>query len=314
MKQPDWIKKCINKSRDFNYQRQNYFLHNFMNLFSVAIHLIIIITVAILPLFFTFNLYGYVLYFLLASFTIGVSSFALFILVVHEASHEMFILIKNKKIKLLLNRISGWAVCLPLGVNYKKHWEIGHITHHLHPIEKVDPQANNRLTGKKLLKTCLLLLLLPGYAYFYRYLSKVSSVRKGHTNIWVQITFFAFWLTSLFLLYQFVSIVSAMALLHSLFVLMVLNQIKGSLEHGGEVAFHENPYLRSRTSLFLLRRFIMPFNITFHFEHHLAFAIPWYNLIRYHKSIYATIPDDYKKQIFNRQIWKQLKGELPKIS
>lgn len=314
MKQPDWIKQCINKSRSFNYQRQNHFLHNFINFFSILIHLTTIVAIAILPLFFRFNIYGCIFYFFLGSFIIGVSSFALFILVVHEASHEMLFLSNNKKLKLLLNRIGGWSVCLPLGVNYTKHWEVGHITHHLHPIEDVDPQANNRLTGKKLLFTCLLLYFVPGYAYVFRYLAKVSTARKGHTNIWVQLTFFTFWLISLFLLFQFVHPVSAAILLHSLFVLMVLNQIKGALEHGGEVAFHENVYLRSRTSLFLLRRLLMPFNITFHFEHHLAFSIPWYNLIRYHKEIYPLVPDSYKNQIFNREVMEQLKGNLPKIS
>ncbi len=313
MKQPEWIKNCLRLSKEYNYKTKNHFVHNAINLFFTFFFLSIMAVITFLPLYFEVTLLSGMLYLVLGGFFLGHAAFSLFILVVHEASHNMFLLTKNQKLQLFLNRVSGWLVCIPLAVNYMKHWEKGHLEHHLRPVEDTDPQAYNRLTGKKLFRTILGLALVPGYAYVFRYLNKEKS-RKGHTNNWLQLGFFIFWILLGIFSSLFVHWVVVVTYVVALQVLMIFNQIKGSLEHGGEVAFHENPFLRSRTSFFFMRNFFLPFNISLHFEHHLNFVIPWYNLVDYHRKIRKEVPEVLRSQIFNTKILEQLKGNLKKIS
>lgn len=58
------------------------------------------------------------LYIPLAAAGFGWSYFMLFILVVHEASHKMFILLKNLRQAQVWNRFFGWIVCIPFGIEY----------------------------------------------------------------------------------------------------------------------------------------------------------------------------------------------------
>ncbi|MEC9398025.1 MAG: fatty acid desaturase, partial [Myxococcota bacterium] len=100
------------------------------------------------------------------------------------------------------------------------------------------------------------------------------------------------------------------SILMAMQILSALNEIKGALEHGGEVAFHPEPLLRSRTSLFPGRNLIMPLNISMHFEHHLNHTVPWYDLMNYHRAIYPLVPEELRSNIFNHDILTQLRGEL----
>ncbi len=313
IRQPEWIKECLKISKKFNYKTKNHFFHNAINLFCTFILLAIMAVLTILPLYFQVTITTGIIYFVLGGIILGQAAFGLFILIVHEASHNMYLLSRNSSLQHSLNRLSGWLVCIPLAVNYIKHWEKGHLEHHLRPLEESDPQAYNRLTGKKLFKTILGLAFIPGYAYVFRYLNKEKS-RKGHTNNWLQVCFFIFWISLIVTASLFIHWIVAITYVFALQVLMIFNQIKGSLEHGGEVAFHENPFLRSRTSFFLLRNFFLPFNISLHFEHHLNFVIPWYNLVDYHKEINQVVPVNLREQIFNTNILEQLKGRLKQIN
>ena len=74
------------------------------------------------------------------------------------------------------------------------------------------------------------------------------------------------------------------------------------------------PLLRSRTSLFPLRRVLMPFNISMHFEHHLNPGVPWYELPRYHAALRGIIPRPLQPAIFNTQLREQLAGRLGRIA
>jgi fatty acid desaturase len=81
-------------------------------------------------------------------------------------------------------------------------------------------------------------------------------------------------------------------------VLDILNECKIAFEHGGRAMVQENQHLRSTTSIFPLRRLLMPFNISLHFEHHINFNVPWYSLMAYHKALQAVLPEDVKHDVF----------------
>jgi fatty acid desaturase len=106
----------------------------------------------------------------------------------------------------------------------------------------------------------------------------------------------------------------APALLFGLQTLGALNQLKGSMEHGGAIGQEENRNLRSRTSLFPLRWLIMPFNISLHFEHHLNFCVPWYDLVRYHHAILAVMPSEVAAEIVGHSVLDQLMGRIGRLS
>lgn len=87
-----------------------------------------------------------------------------------------------------------------------------------------------------------------------------------------------------------------------------INQLKLALEHGGEVGRETNRFLRARTTLFPLRRILLPLNISLHFEHHLNYCVPWYDLPRYHRALLEIVPRHVQPYVFNRDVWGQLSG------
>ena len=73
------------------------------------------------------------------------------------------------------------------------------------------------------------------------------------------------------------------------------------MEHGGAIASHPSIHLRSRTSHFPLRRLLMPFNISLHFEHHLNSGIPWYELPRYERALAGVVPAEIQREVYHRR-------------
>jgi fatty acid desaturase len=300
----EWLRASILAGKDHHFLRQSAWRHNVLNLGSFAA------TVALIGL--TVWAGGWMApaqYLPLAVLSFGLSFFSLFILVVHEASHGMFVIGGNKDQRLFWNRVFGWIVSLPFGVHYIRHWEEGHITHHLKPIEPEDPQAFNRTTGPELWRMVALFLIVPGYAFVHRVLKK-RAVTASRTGPGVLIGFLAIWLGAMTATGMTIRWTVPVALLYGLQVTLVLNQLKGALEHGGAIAFDPDPLLRSRTSFFPLRWLFMPWNITLHFEHHLNMAIPWYQLVAYHKAIKPLVPAALHPLIFNRTLLAQLNGQL----
>ncbi len=106
---------------------------------------------------------------------------------------------------------------------------------------------------------------------------------------------------------------SAVAIVFGFGVLGALNQIKGSLEHGGAIGFERNRNLRSRTSLFPLRQLLMPFNISLHFEHHLNYCVPWYDLGRYHRILFEGTPEPLRAYIYNTRVFEQLMDRVARF-
>lgn len=240
---------------------------------------------------------------------LGLCYYTLLGIPVHEASHGMMFLSRDAGRRKRWNTAIGWVCALPFGIHYRRHWAEGHVTHHIHPLEDDDPQALNRLTGRPLLFVLALLLLVPGAALVHRFTVK-RPTGYGGSSAGVFAAFAAIW--SLVLVVSTVAWGAkvAVALAYGLQVLAALNQLKGALEHGGEIAFDPDRLLRSRSSMFPLRALLPMFFVTiYHFEHHLNYAVPWYDLPRYHRDIYRLVPADLRPAIFNAELYAQLAGE-----
>lgn len=299
MRQPEWLKAGIALGNQFHYKRVNPLVHNFMNLGLLALMLSACLGLVSLSL--VLPVWAYIP---LAGFGLGVLFFSLVILVIHEASHGMFLVMKDRQKSLFWNRLFGWTISVPFAINYHKHWEEGHQRHHLHPVEPGDPQSANLFTGKAFIREVLLMLLVPGYVFIW------NPNRKYKTHRWLPAANLLFWVITIWATVSVFPWWAALGYLGGFQVVGALNQLKGSLEHGGEIATEENRNLRSRTSLFLLRPLIMPLNISIHFEHHLNYCVPWYKLMDYHRVLRPLVPEVAQPLIFNTQIWDQVMGRL----
>lgn len=236
---------------------------------------------------------------------------------VHEASHGMMFLARDSARRRRWNTAIGWACALPFGIHYQRHWAEGHVTHHIHPLEDDDPQAFNRLTGRPLAEVLALLLLVPGAALVHRFTVK-RLTGYGGSSRGVLAAFAAFWAAVLAASTAVFGVKVALALGYGLQVLAALNQVKGALEHGGAIASDPDRLLRSRSSIVALRALLPMFYVTiYHFEHHLNYAVPWYDLPRYHRDIRHLVPAALQPSIFNAELLAQLaghKGAIPRAT
>lgn len=162
--QPQWIREGILLGNTFHFRQQKSTHHNTLN-----ISILISILLGMGGLCYLGMQLPLLLFIPLGVLGFGLVYFMLFILVVHEASHQMFIVLKNLQQARRWNRWLGWMVCIPFGVEYVKHWEIGHSIHHRNPIEPDDPQncAETVYTGAPLFQQIAKDLLIPGYAPHY---------------------------------------------------------------------------------------------------------------------------------------------------
>lgn len=303
-RRPHWMVEGVKLGRRFSAHLQPRWRHNAINL-SHLFGLLLATFVALAAA----RQVPPTLYVPLAAIGLGWLYFALLVLVVHEASHNMFVITKNRNKRLSWNRWLGRLCCVPFGINYERHWQVGHITHHRYPMEEVDPQRYNTKTGSAFWLLFLGLLFVPGFALVERFMSKTNrkrGVSSGNTLLWLA----AFWVCTGIVLCCFWSVWAFVAALWGLQVLSALNQLKGALEHGGEIGRSADPQRRSRTTLMPLRWVIMPFNISLHFAHHLNYGVPWYLLGRYHTALTPTLPTDEQAYFVNRRVIAQLNGKL----
>jgi fatty acid desaturase len=305
--QLEWIQQGIKLGNTFHYRQKKTVIHNSLN---IVVLLFILTEIGVL--FYLGTILSPWLYIPLAAVGFGWSYFMLFILVVHEASHNMFILLKNLRQAKVWNRFFGWIVCIPFGIEYIKHWEIGHQIHHCHPVEPHDPQncPETIYTGKKLVKYLTKVLLIPGYAILRIDYSCPAEQEYG-SNWWLTISSAFIWILSMSLETIYLSWQVAVAAFLGIQVLVVFNTLKITIEHGGEIGRRANFWLRSRSSFFPLRRLLMPFNISLHFEHHLNYCVPWYDLINYHRQLKKIVPMEFQGDIFkfNSQVWEQINSQ-----
>ena len=301
MSQANWIKAAIAAGNEFHFNKKKPALHNALNLSVLALLLLATVgTVLVAPRI------PAVLFIPTAGFILGVLFFSMIILVIHEGSHGMFVITRARA--QFWNRVFGWAISAPFAINYIEHWETGHHTHHLHPGESDDPQVFNFLTGRELALMLVKMVCIPGYVFFW------NPSRQYKTGGWLGPVSLVFWLTAAWTTWTFLSWTVAPALLLGLQVLGALNQLKGSLEHGGGIIREENRNLRSRTSFFPLRWLVMPLNISLHFEHHLNYCVPWYDLHRYHRAILPVVPPLVAAELVHHSAWEQLMGRQGELS
>ncbi|MFM7204344.1 MAG: fatty acid desaturase [Myxococcota bacterium] len=299
MKQAAWLTEGIVLGNQFHYRKKIPWKHNLLNLSMLTLMLM-----SVLALVNTSRWLHPAVYVPLVSLGLGVVFFGLIILVVHEASHQMFIITQERQAAARWNRVAGWMVALPFAIHYGKHWEEGHQLHHLHPVEPLDPQTRNLFTGREFVRIFLLSLLIPGYVFLW------NPNRQYREARWITPVNLLLWTAIVALTVQFLPWWSTLAYLGGIQTLGALNQLKGSLEHGGEVALHPNRNLRSRTSFFPLRWLIMPLNISLHFEHHLNYCVPWYELMNYHQALRPRVPIRLQSLIFNEHVLDQVLGKL----
>ncbi len=308
MGQALWIQKGIALGDQFHCGEKNPWLHNTVNLICLGFLLLGMIGLGYLSIFI-----GAPLYLPLAILGFGFLSLSLFVLVVHEASHNMFILSEKWKRKTRWNEFFGWLVCGFFGINYRDHWEVGHLIHHLHPMEPQDPQICNPRTGRELFRWIVKILILPGFAYKaalhgggVEYDCPAAQLYK--LNIKGIVLALTMWIPFAVLSVLYLSWALPVSVFLATRILGVLTVIKSALEHGGEIGFESNPFLRQRTSIFRFRSLFLPFNICYHFEHHLNYFVPWYDLGIYHKKLKPIIPVQIQSFIFNKEIFKQIRG------
>ena len=304
-----WVEGAIRAGRPFAFKNKRPVVHNAINLTALAV----LFAVAAAAAWLSTTLTPW-LAVPLAALVFGWVYFGLFVLVVHEASHNMFLLFADRGLQRRANRIAGWMVTPLFATHYGKHWEQGHIEHHVRPMEPNDPQRSVS-TGRELLGLVLGYLFVPGFLVYERtVLRKRRKGGKSTSSKWVIAFFVAFWTTVITAAGQLGGWPLALALYLAIPTVAVFNLIKGSLEHGGEIASESDAFLRSRTSLFPLRHLLLPFNITLHFEHHLNFQVPWYDLGRYRRVVQRHVPPEVWREVSNRQLMAQMAGRLGGLS
>ena len=305
----DWLTHAVRAGKRYHFQYKTSWRHN-----MIGITVLTAVAIGIAGLLLLSTIVRSWLYVPLAGIGFGLCYYTLFALVVHEASHGMMFLFSDSKRRKRCNRAIGWVCATPFAIHYRRHWEECHLTHHLRPVAADDPQAFNRLTGKLLAFVVLLLLLVPGSALIHSFSRKRSS-GIGGSSPGVMMAFVAIWSVLIPAAVYIYSWPAALALVYGLHVVSAMNQVKGSLEHGGEIAFDREPLLRSRSAMFPLRVFWPMFYVTiYHFEHHLNYTVPWYDLPKYHRDVRALVPRDLHSEIFNSDLFAQLagrKGAIP---
>lgn len=304
----DWLRDAARAGARYHYRHKVPWRHN-----AIGISVLAAVAIAIAGLLELARVVDTWAYVPIAGVAFGFLYYTLLGIPVHEASHGMMFLSRDAARRKRWNTAIGWACALPFGIHYRRHWAEGHVTHHIHPLEDDDPQAFNRVTGPALARVLTLLLLVPGAALIHRFTVK-RHTGYGGSSTGVFAAFVALWAVALPAAGAVYGWKAALALAYGLQVLAALNQVKGSLEHGGEIALDPDRLLRSRSSLFPLRRLLPMFYVTiYHFEHHLNYAVPWYDLPRYHRDVGRLMPAALKPDIFNEDLLAQLAGHKGRV-
>lgn len=300
-----WIKEGILLGNTFHYRKKNRWIHNFINLSVLSLIGLGIIQLSLLSV-----ILPLAIYLPIAIFCFGILQFMLFILVVHEASHNMFILSKSSKRSLFWNRLFGWTIATFYGLEYGKHWEVGHQVHHYDTIEDNDPQncSNTIYSGPALFAYTFKVLLMPGYCQFFRKYDQCDAPKYYGLNPTLLAGQVMLWVLFIAVSILYLSWAVPVAVFWGIQVVSALNQFKIAMEHGGEIGRREQPFLRSCSSFFPLRWLLMPLNISLHFEHHLNYCVPWYDLMNYHHALEKIVPREIRSQVFHYdfEVWQQI--------
>jgi fatty acid desaturase len=239
----------------------------------------------------------------------GTFIFSLFTLVVHEASHNQFLVSDSPVLRQRLNSAFGWIVCALFMRDYEGHWRKGHQLHHQRVLRDDDPQncAKYVLEGRDLLVKLAKVWLIPFYEFeLYRLWMKglddrcPKLERSGPSHSGARAAAFAVgWMAILIVPLLHAPIGALATTLIAVKAANTLNFVKSSLEHGGAYRRIEDGRLMARGLTFPLRNLCFPFCITpFHWEHHLVPGIPWYRLPRFRRAIQDRIPESRRDWIY----------------
>ena len=302
MARPDWLKQAVAAGREFHALKQDPTRHNLRNLATMGLLLSLIGgVVAGAPLV------PWPVVVVAGTFLVGCLYFALFILVVHEASHDMFLLHPDRQKQKRWNRFFGRLFAAPFFTNYDQHWEVGHTTHHVRPCTDEDPQEDDPETGRALLRTVLILGLVPGSVLF------MNPSNQYGPNPWLMVRGVVTLVLGSVLVGVLWSASAGLAVFGGLQVLLLLTRLKRTQEHGSGLAQEPDFVLRSRTYLYALAPLTSPLNINYHFEHHANFNVPWYLLPAYHRRLLEVVPAALQPYIFHRRYLDQAAGRFAAI-
>jgi fatty acid desaturase len=301
-KRPSWMKEVITTGGEFHAMKQAPWRHNLINLGAfTGVILCLGGLVALAPAM------HWAIYLPVSAILMGCLFFGLFILVIHECSHNMFLLTANRELQKKLNRWIGVVTSAFFFTDYLRHWEKGHTIHHLRPCEADDPQDADPLTGRAYYIEMAKLIFIPGWTM------KVNpSNRYGFNPVRLLAGLGTMGLTMAVLAWLVHWQVAAGIFL-AFGVLSMLNLTKKAQEHGAGLAQEPDFLLRSRTYLYPLAPLTSPFCINYHFEHHANFNVPWYLLPAYHQRLRQIVPEPLQPYIFHHDYLEQLAGKKLRI-
>lgn len=299
MKHAEWVRQGMIAGSEFHIKKKTPWIHNALNLATTAGWILA---------FAALVLWGGSappwLYIPVAGILFGSLLFGLAVLVVHECSHDMYLIGADAAQTRALSRFFGKLASIPLFTEYIRHWEEGHRTHHLYPCEDQDPQDRDPKTGPELYRTYLK-LLIPGYFLLLNPSAKYPGA-AGRIALGL-----LFWVPLSVASVMFLSWQVPVAFVVGFQVGMILNWTKKAQEHGSGLATEPDFYLRSRTYLYPLSLVFSPYCINYHFEHHLNFKVPWYSLPGYHRALRQVMPEPLQPYFFHRDFFQQLAGRKP---
>jgi fatty acid desaturase len=303
--QPDWIRIAVAIGNQFHYRKRNYYLHNALNLAVLAFLLACLVGTAWLG-----ARIPALLYIPFAGLAFGLLYFTVITLVNHEASHRMFMVARNSDRARFWNRAFGWSSCLFFAMHFREDWEKGHHEeHHLRPIENDGVIYQHLALGMDLATRCAKILFIPGYMFVYeKLLPQEHRLRRTGSTAFLLPTTAVVWAIIATVTTLTINWTVPVAAIIGLQVAAAQQQIKLSMEHGGRIGKDPNRLFRSRTSLFPLRWLLMPLNISLHFQHHLNYHVPWYDLPRYQRALRGVVPAQVQSLVFNEDVWEQIAG------
>lgn len=300
MQRTQWMKESIRAGKEFHIRNQSPLKNNVINIIAS----ILLWGTGGLMLLLPSATPGYL--WPLWATILGSCFFGHFILIIHECSHNMFLHFSDAKQAKKWNGLIGRIAGVPVFTDYVRHWEEGHVVHHLRPCEADDPQNLDPLYGKRLLKKIAIVWFIPfGFLTANpssKYPNQLRRIILGvSTLIPIVYAVYLYHPPTLIVLYV------------SFLVLPTLNLCKIAQEHGANLQFEPDPLLRSRSYFYPLQWLFSPFNINYHYEHHANFNVPWYRLPKYHKILRTVLPEDVQPYYFHHEYVAQLMGtkELP---
>lgn len=283
---PSWLRKAMAAGRPFHVKNQDPRAHNLRNLAAVGAMLAggigVLLAAPVVPA---------AIYLPLAAVLLGSIYMGLFVLVIHEASHDMFLLHSDRSKLRGLNRLAGNIVGAIFFTDYIRHWEQGHALHHTKTLMPEDPQDGKQDGLRSLRRTVAILLTVPFSFVAY------NPSRRYDGHLKRSLIGVAIWAPMLLVAGAIGGWSAPVGMLMGMHVLALLNLIKKVREHGG-MEHLPHPGLRSRTWFHPFAALLAPFNLNYHFEHHAHQKVPWYNLPDYHAVCRDLMPADVQRFYF----------------